>query len=140
MKIETPLHAEHQLDQLAAQFEHWRQTRRYSGERFPQVLWEQAVAVAATLPPSRVAKQLRLRLIDLKKQMATSHAAPPAGPARPLDFVEVPSAPPDPQPTVATPCELVRADGTRLCLHAPISPLVLDALVRAFVEGRSCCN
>jgi hypothetical protein len=136
MKIESPLHAEHQLDQLAGQFEHWRQRRRYPGERFPQVLWDQAVALAATLPPSRVAKQLRLRLIDLKKQLATPHAAP----SLPLGFVEVPSAPARPPSTATTQLELSRADGTRLCLHAPLSPLLLDALVRAFVEGRSCCN
>jgi hypothetical protein len=80
MKIESPLHAEHQLDQLAGQFEHWRQTRTHPGERFPQALWDQAVALATALPPARVAKQLRLRLIDLKKQMA----APPAAPALPL--------------------------------------------------------
>jgi hypothetical protein len=140
MKIKTPLHAEHQLDQLAAQFEHWRQTRTYPGERFPQALWDQAVALAAILPPSRVAKQLRLRLIDLKKQMAPPHAAPPAVPPMPLGFVEVPSAPAGPQSTAATQLELSRADGTRLCLHAPLSPLLLDALVRAFVEGRACCN
>ena len=114
MKIESPLHAEHQLDQLAGQFEHWRQTRTHPGERFPQALWDQAVALAATLPPARVAKQLRLRLIDLKKQRATAPAAPQL--------------------------ELSRADGTRLCLPAPMSPLLLDTLVRAFVEGRSCCN
>jgi len=136
MKTESPLHAEHQLDQLAGQFEHWRQTRTHPSERFPQALWDQAVAVAAALPPSRVAKQLRLRLIDLKKQMAAPHAAP----ALPLSFVEVPSAPTRPQPAVATQLELSRADGTRLCLHTPLSPLLLDALVRAFVEGRSCCN
>ena len=140
MKIETPLHAEHQLDQLAAQFEHWRQTRRHPGERFPQALWDQAVALAATLPPARVAKQLRLRLTDLKKQMATPHAAPPAVPPMPLGFVEVPSAPAGPQSTTATQLELSRADGTRLCLQAPMSPLLLDVVVRAFVEGRSCCN
>jgi hypothetical protein len=140
MKIESPLHAEHQLDQLAGQFEHWRQTRTYPAERFPQALWDQAVALAATLPPARVAKQLRLRLIDLKKQMATSHAALPAVPPGPLDFVEVPSAPARPQPAVATQLELARADGTRLCLQTPLSPLLMDALVRAFVEGRACCN
>jgi hypothetical protein len=95
MKIESPLHAEHQLDQLAGQFEHWRQTRRRPGERFPQALWDQAVALAATWPPWRVAKQLRLRLIDLKKQMAIPHAAP----SRPLGFVDVPSAPAAPQAT-----------------------------------------
>src|SRR5437588_10153204 len=98
MKIESPLHAEHQLDQLAGQFEHWRQTRTYPGERFPQALWDQAMALAMTLPPARVAKQLRLRLIDLKKQMAASHAAPPAVPPRPLGFVEVPSASACPSP------------------------------------------
>ena len=136
MKIETPLHAEHQLDQLAAQFEHWRQTRTYPGERFPQALWDQAVAVAATLPPARVAKQLRLRLIDLKKQMATPHAAPPAGHPLPLGFVEVPSAPAEPQPAGMTEIELSRADGTRLCIHTPMAALPLEALVRAFVEGR----
>src|SRR5262249_26436143 len=136
MKIESSLHAEHQLDQLAAQFEHWRQTRTYPSERFPQALWDQAVALAATLPPARVAKQLRLRLTDLKKQMP----APPAAPSLPLGFVEVPSAPACPPPAVATPLELSRADGTRLCLPTPLSPLLLDTLVRAFVEGRACCN
>jgi hypothetical protein len=136
MKIESPLHAEHQLDQLAGQFEHWRQTRTHPGARFPQALWDQAVALAAVLPPSRVAKQLRLRLIDLKKQMAIPHAAP----SKPLGFVEVPSVPAGPPPTAATQLELSRADGTRLSLQAPMSPLLLDALVRAFVEGRSCCN
>src|ERR671910_636258 len=100
MKIESqmPLHAEHQLDQLAGQFEYWRQTRTHPGERFPQALWDQAVALATTLPPSRVAKHLRLLLTDLKKQMAAPHAAPPL----PLGFVEVPSAPASPPPAVAT--------------------------------------
>ena len=136
MKIESPLHAEHQLDQLAGQFEHWRQTRTHPSERFPQALWDQAVALAATLPPTRVAKQLRLRLTDLKKQMAT----PPAASPLPLGFVEVPSAPACPPPTGATQIELSRADGTRLCMHTPLAPLSLEALVRAFVEGRSCSS
>ena len=51
MQIETPLHAEHQLDQLAGQFERWRQSRTHSSARFPQALWDQAVALAAVLPP-----------------------------------------------------------------------------------------
>ena len=59
MTIESPLHAEHQLDQLAGQFEHWRQTRRHPGERFPQALWDQAVALATTLPPSRAGSVTR---------------------------------------------------------------------------------
>lgn len=141
MQIETPLHAEHQLDQLAGQFEYWRQTRTHPGERFPQALWEHAVALAAVLPPSRVAKQLRLRLTDLKKQMATLHStAPTTVPPMSLGFVEVPSAPSWPPPTGAIQIELSRADGTRLCIHGTESTLPLEPLVRAFLEVRSCCN
>ena len=128
MKIETPLHAEHQLDQLAAQFEHWRQTRTHPGERFPQALWDQAVALASALSPSRVAKQLQLRLTDLKKQIAT---APPAAPVTPP-----PISPSWPQPPAAIPIELSRPDGTRLCIHCSASALPLEAVVRAFVEAR----
>ena len=136
MQIETPLHAEHQLDQLAAQFAHWRQTRTHPSERIPHELWDHAVALAATLPPSRVAKQLRVRLMDLKKRMATRCAGTPAGSPLPLGFVEVPSAPTGSPPAVVTQIEMSRADGTRLCMHTPMSPPALEALVRAFVEGR----
>jgi len=135
MRIETPLHAEHQLDQLAGQFAHWRQTRAHPSERMPPALWEHAVALAAVLPPARVAKQLRLRLADLKKQMAARHTAPPVGPPLSVGFVEVPPIPARPQATATIQLELSRADGTRLCLHAPAAMLPLDAVVRAFVEG-----
>ena len=90
MTIQTPLHAEHQLDQLAGQFAHWRQTRTHPHSPIPPELWAHAVALTAVVPPSRVAKQLRLRLADLKKQMAARHAAPPAGPPLAVGFVEVP--------------------------------------------------
>jgi hypothetical protein len=56
MKSEAPLPVEHPREPFAGQCEHGRQTRRHPGERFPQALWEQAVAVAAPLPPARVAK------------------------------------------------------------------------------------
>lgn len=98
------------------------------------------MALAAVLPPARVAQQLQLRLADLKKQMATRQATLPAGPSTALGFVEVPAAParpPSSPPALTTiPIELSRAAGTRLCLHAPAARLPLDALLRAFVEGR----
>ena len=56
MKIDTPVHAEHQLDQLAGQFAQWRQTRTQPSERIPEPLWHQAVALTPALSPSRVAK------------------------------------------------------------------------------------
>jgi hypothetical protein len=141
MKIKTPLQAEHQLDQLAGQFEHWRQTRIHPRDRIPQALWDQAVALTSALPPSRVAKHLRLGVTDLKKQMATTPqestaTAPPA----PLGFVEVPTAPSWPQATSTTQIELHRADGTRLCIRSPESTLPLAALVRAFLETPSCSS
>jgi hypothetical protein len=135
MKIESPVHAEHQLDQLAGQFEHWRQTRTHSSARFPQALWDQAVALAAVLPPPRVAKQLRLRLTALKKQMAPPHAAPPLAPPRSLDFVDVPAGPSWPPSTGTLQIELSRADGTRLCIHGAEATVPLAPLVRAFLEG-----
>ena len=88
----APLHADHQLDQLAGQFEHWRQTRSHPSERIPQHLWDQAAALARVLPRSRVAQHLRLSPSDLNKHMATRPDARPATPRTPLPFVEVPHA------------------------------------------------
>jgi len=136
MTIQTPLHAEHQLDQLAGQFAHWRQTRPHPHSPILPELWAHAVALTAVVPPSRVAKQLRLRLADLKKQIAIRHAAPTAMPPTSLGFVEVPLPPSRPQNPAATQIELHRPDGTRLCIHAPESTLPLAALVRAFLEVR----
>ncbi len=87
-----------------------------------------------------MAKQLRVRLPALKKQMATLPAVPAPAPSMSLGFVEVPAAPSGPPPTGALQIELSRADGTRLCLHGIEATWPLEALVRAFVEGRSCCN
>jgi hypothetical protein len=88
------------------------------------------------LLPSRVATQVRLRLTDLKKQMATPPAAPVPPPPIALGCVEVPAAPACPQPPAAIPIELSRTDGTRLCIHCAASALPLEAVVRAFVEAR----
>src|SRR5216683_7129022 len=96
MQLETPVQADHQLEQLAEQWAHWRQTRTHPYGRIPHELWEHAVALTAVLPPSRVAKQVRVRLMDLKKQMATRHKAPTAVSPLPLGFVEVPSVPSGP--------------------------------------------
>jgi len=140
MTIQTPLHAEHQLDQLAGQFAHWRQTRPHPHSQIPPELWAHAVALTAVVPPSRVAKQLRLGLADLKKQMGTRQASLLTGPPLSMGFVEVPPVPAGPQAPATIQLELSRADGTRLCLHAPAATLPLEAIVRAFVEGRACCN
>lgn len=137
MKINTPLHVAHQLDQLAGQFEHWRRTRIHLRDRIPQALWDQAVALARVMPHSRVAQHLRLSANALKQQMAMTHHETTAMSPLPLGFfVEVPSTPAWPQTSGATQVEVHRVDGTRLCIHSAASTLPLEALVRAFLEVR----
>ena len=136
MTIDTPFHIDHQLDQLAGQFEHWRQTRSHRGERIPQPLWDQAVALARVLPRTRVAQHLRLSSNDLKKQMA-AECEPVARPGSASHltpgFVEVPPATdPAPAPPL-TEIELYRQDGARLRLHAPNT--ALSAIVKSFLEA-----
>lgn len=133
MHIQTPLPTDHQLDQLAAQFEHWRQARSHSAERIPQALWEQAAALAKVLPYSRVAKHLRLSPSELKKHTMAQPDLPSA-PASAWSFVEVPSLSEHLMNNLATELELQRADGARLRLRSDHSTLPLAALVRAFLE------
>jgi hypothetical protein len=135
MKMETPLHTDHQLDQLAGQFEHWRQTRSHPSERIPQRLWDQAAALARVLPYSRVAQHVRVSPSDLKKHMAPPHASRSTASPTPPPFVEVPPAPAWPPATLAMEIELERPDGVRLRLRCPASTSPEAVLVRAFLEG-----
>lgn len=145
MKIETPSHAEHELTQLAACFDHWRQHRTSRAEPIPHSLWEQAVALATVLPRSRVARQLRLSGQALKQRCVAPPLAVSAQPTRAtaaeasrtaLDFVEVTAPAPWPLPTSGTEIELQRVDGARLRIrsHEPQPPIA--ALVRTFLETR----
>ena len=135
MKIETPLHTDHQLDQLAGQFEHWRQTRAHPSECIPKPLWDQAVILAKVLPHTRVAKHLRLSSNDLKKHM-TDEPEPNAGVGLTMPgFVEVP---PPPAPILGVgslEVELQRPDGARLRIHSPDASLPLAAIVHSFLEA-----
>jgi hypothetical protein len=132
MHIETPLHTDHQLDQWAGQFEHWRRTRSPPSERIPQRRWKQAAARARVLPDCRVAQHLRLSPSDLKKHMAT----PPDARSVPTSrFVEVPLPPARPPATQGRELELARPAGTRLRVRCPESTAPVAALGRTFVEA-----
>lgn len=132
MKIAPPLYTDHQLDQLAGQFAHWRRTRSHPAERIPQRLWKQAAALARVLPYSRVAQHVRVSPSDLKKPMATPRTSKPATSPR---FVEGPPMPAWPPATQAMDIELERSDGARLRLRCPESTSSVAALLRAFLEG-----
>jgi hypothetical protein len=141
MKTLTPAQAEHQLTQVADRFDHWRQTRTTSAEPIPPDLWEQAIALTAIVPITRVARRLRVSGGELKKRCAAHHAAPstPVATAA-LDFVEVPAAPVWPRPTTTIEIELHRPDGTRLRITTHETQLSLLALVQTFLETPSCCS
>ena len=141
MKIEAALHADHQLDQLAGQFEHWRQHRNSPRERIPKTLWDQAVALTPALSPSRVAKHLRLGLADLKQHIARHHERDI--PHTPPGFIEVMSEgltlPPPPAPAQiqgSLEVELQRTDGARLRIHSSDASLPLSAIIHSFLEAR----
>jgi hypothetical protein len=134
-KTNTPLPTNPQLDQLAGQFEHWRQRRAHPGERIPPHLWEQAARLAQVLPRSRVAQHVRVSPSDLNKHMATLNGSQPATPPTLPRFVEVPPPPVWPPATAAMELELERPDGARLRLRCPESTAPVAALVRAFLEG-----
>ena len=135
MKIETPLHAEHQLDHVAGQFAQWRQTRTQPRKRISETLWDQAVALTPALSPSRVAKHLGLCVTDLNKQIAIRHGSTAAQiPASP-GFVELPPNSSWPQDLRGLEVELERTDGARLRMRSPNASLPLAAIVRSFLEG-----
>jgi hypothetical protein len=134
MKRIAPAHAEQELAQVATRFDQWRDRRATRRERIPDGLWEQAVALTTVLPLSRVAKCLRVSWQDLH-QHCIAHPPPAVEPSSPtLSFVELPTTPAWPMPTLTAAVELQRPDGARLRMHShePQPPLV--ALVRAFLE------
>ena len=61
--------AEHQLTQVANRFDQWRQTRTTPAEPIPQHLWEQAIALTATFPITRVATRLRRERRGVEKAL-----------------------------------------------------------------------
>ena|SRR5919106_5298708 len=136
MKIDTPLHVDHQLDQLAGQFEHWRQNRLRPHERIPDPLWDQAVALTSTLSTSRVAKHLRLGVSDLKQQIAKRQGQAAAPMPTTPGFVEVPPPSAQVQGFGSLEVELHRTDGARLRIHSPDASLPLAAIVHSFLEAR----
>jgi hypothetical protein len=140
MKTLTPAQAEHQLTQVAARFDHWRQTRTTSAEPIPPDLWEQAIALTALFPLTRVATRLHVSGGELKKRCAAHHTAQPAPASTALRFVEVTATPVRPTPPAGTEIELQRPDGTRLRIHTYEQQLPVATLVRTFLETPGCSS
>ena len=140
MKTIPPAQAEQQLTAVADRFEEWRQTRTTRADPIPQYLWEQAIALTATFPMTRVARRLRVSGGELKKRCAAHHAVRSAPASTALSFVEVTAIPVQPTPTAGTEIELQRPDGTRLRIHTYEPQLPLATLVRTFLETPGCSS
>jgi hypothetical protein len=134
MKTSSSAQAEHQLTAVADRFDAWRQTRTTRAAPIPHDLWEQAIALTALFPITRVARRIRVSGGELKKRCAAHHTAPSAPASTALDFVEVPTTPVWPLPTPGIEIELYRPDGARLRIAAQESQLPLLAVVRTFLE------
>jgi len=101
------------LDEVAEHFEHWRQRKR-PGERIPESLWIEAIALVERHGLSRVTRRLRLKRGDLKRHRELlsrdQHDSEPA-----VTFVELTPVPMMPPPRFApASLELIRPDGLRL--------------------------
>jgi hypothetical protein len=136
MQTDTSLHADHPLDQLAAPFEPWRQSRSPPPDRLPEALWGQAVALAQTLLPARVAKHWRLGRSDLTKQLAKGQGQAAAQRSVATGCVEVPRPCAPPQGRHGIAVERHRPDGARRRFHAPDAALPLAASIPSCVAAR----
>ncbi|MGB5830626.1 MAG: hypothetical protein WBG92_01365, partial [Thiohalocapsa sp.] len=106
------------LEEVAAHFEHWRREKK-KGERIPEQLWSEAIALVETEGLSHVTRRLRLSGRDLNER----RGMPGSGQRRalpveaPATFVELaPEVVVQAQHRQATPgyLELIRPDGLRL--------------------------
>jgi hypothetical protein len=105
------------LKEVAAHFEHWRREKK-KGERIPEQLWSEAIALIEEHGLSQVTRRLRLSGRDLNKRRGIlgSGRCRRRGEA-PATFVELaPEVVAQAQRRQSTPgyLELIRPDGLRL--------------------------
>jgi hypothetical protein len=121
------------LEEVAEHFEDWRRGKR-KGERIPERLWLEAIALTEHHAPSSVARRLRLSGRDLNRRRATIGSGRARGEAS-ATFVELAPAvvaqPPSPQCLSAS-LELIRPDGLRLRI-APGTGIDAGSVIERFM-------
>ncbi|MCP5022563.1 MAG: hypothetical protein GY930_12420 [bacterium] len=136
--IESPL----TLEEVAEHFEQWR-TSKKNGDRIPEPLWSEAVALVGTYGVSQVTRTLRLSGTDLNKRRGIIGTGQRRqGPGGKTAFVEIDRALVDPAPgpdATAVWMELERPDGLRLRIQ-PSGGADMLALVDRFMGARACCS
>ena len=125
------------LEEVAEHFEDWRR-QKHRGERIPEQLWSEAIALVEAYGLSQVTRRLRLSGRDLNKR----RAMPVSGRRRarhveaPTTFIELaPEVVEQAQRRQSTaPClELIRPDGLRLRIE-PGEGVDARAVLEHFME------
>ena len=123
------------LEAVSRHVEQWRSGRK-RGERIPQRIWEEALALVGTYGISRVSRGLRLSYTELQNRRRRIAATQPRqGPAEETAFVEIDGALLEQAArgeATATWLELERPDGLRLRIR-PSHRGELLALVERFL-------
>lgn len=125
------------LEEVAAHFDDWRRQKR-RGERIPEQLWSEAIALVEAYGLSQVTRRLRLSGRDLNKRRGLPgsgrrRARPVVAPAT---FVELaPEVVVQAQRRQCTPgcLELIRPDGLRLRIE-PGDGIDAGAMLERFME------
>lgn len=76
------------LEDVAGQFQHWRQSR-VRGERIPLALWDEAVQMCNEHTPQRVAGVLRVALAGLMQRVERAGESAAQDPGLDTEFVEI---------------------------------------------------
>ena len=138
------------IEQVKAEFESWRITRR-GKQHIPHQLWDKAVALLSNYSVGAVSRKLRLDRKQLKKRLSSSSNGinEPACPKR--QFVEIDAKElsasisrkaTQPQKIIAAKksavagCQIIfeRTDGSRLSFDIPADPALLSALCAGLLK------
>jgi len=126
------------LEAVAEHFAQWRDNKT-TGERIPERLWREAIALLDTYRISQITRTLRLSGSDLNRRRRQLTSPPPADAQDSRHtFVELQAPLINPVSAKAAPwLELQRPDGLCLRLHAGDRDDLL-ALVDRFIGGGAC--
>jgi hypothetical protein len=126
------------LETVAEHFSHWR-SKKKRGERIPEQLWSQAIALVDSYGISQVTRTLRLSGQDLNRRRGVAGSGQRRRRCgKPQSFVEVdPAVLAQAKRGQDTPgrLELIRADGLRLRIE-PGDGLDALAVLERFMEAR----
>ena len=134
----TPNRSALTLEAVAEHFAQWRD-HKATGERIPEALWREAIALLDTYRISQITRTLRLSGSDLNKRRRQCTPPSPADAQESRHtFVELEAPLINPASAKATPwLELQRPDGLCMRIHAGERAELL-ALVDRFIGGGTC--